>query len=38
MLALLLALMPVFVILAFRTVCTLAPPPAPTYLVKKLKA
>lgn len=31
----LLALMPVLVILAFRTLCTLKPAPVPTYLEKK---
>jgi hypothetical protein len=30
--ALLLSLMPVLVILACRTLCTLMPPPVPTYL------
>lgn len=30
-----LALMPILVILAFRTLCTLRPPPVPTYLKEK---
>ena len=34
---LLLVLMPVLVILAFRTLCTLNPPPVPAYLEKKLR-
>ena len=33
--ALLLSLMPVLVILACRTLCTLGPPPVPTYLKKR---
>jgi hypothetical protein len=32
---LLLSLMPVLVILAFRTLCTLRPAPVPTYLEKR---